>query len=95
MYAVKTGVDHSARPGGGVLNVVIIRVAGHKHKIDEKFSRQSCLDPDPVCPERLDLDPVCPERLDPDPDPVNIRPDPQPWLGLKPGQRDAMSWHTR
>ena len=30
------------------------------------------MDPDP--------DPVCPERLDPDldPDPVNIRPDPQP-----------------
>ena len=43
------------------------------HKIDGKFSRQRCLDPDP--------DPVCPERLDPDtgPDPVNIRPDPQPW----------------
>ena len=36
------------------------------------------LDPDPVCPERLDPDPVCPVRLDPDPDPVNIRPDPQP-----------------
>ena len=35
-----------------------------------------CLDPDPVCPERLDPDPVCPERLDPDP--VNISPDPQP-----------------
>ena len=44
-----------------------------------KFSRQRCLDPDPVCPERLDPDPdpFCPERLDPDP--VNIRPDPQPW----------------
>ena len=41
------------------------------HKIDGKFSRQRCLDPDP--------DPVCPERLDPDPDLVNIRPDPQPW----------------
>ena len=27
-----------------------------------------CIDPDPVCPERLD------------PDPVNIRPDPQPCL---------------
>ena len=25
-----------------------------------------------------DPDPVCPERVDPDPDPVNIRPDPQP-----------------
>ena len=51
------------------------------HKIDGKFSRQRCLDPDPdqVCPERLDPDPVCPERLDPDSDPVNIRPDPQPW----------------
>ena len=65
------------------------------HKIDGQFSRQRCLDPDPVfkkcmdpvCPERLDPDPVCPERLDPDPfcperlgpDPVNIRPDPQPW----------------
>ena len=58
------------------------------HKIDGKFSRQRCLDPDPVfkkcmdpdpvCPERLDPDPGCPERLDPDPDPVNIRPDPQP-----------------
>ena len=33
------------------------------HKIDGKFSRQRCLDPDP------DRDPVCPERLDPDPDP--------------------------
>ena len=47
------------------------------------------LDPDPdlVCPERLDLDPdqVCPERLDPDPnpDPVNIRPNPQPCLSSK------------
>ena len=40
------------------------------HKIDGKFSRQRCLDPDP--------DPVCPERLDPDR--FNIRPDPQPWL---------------
>ena len=49
------------------------------HKIDGKFSRQRCLDPvfkkcmdpDPVCPERLDPDPdpVCPERLDPDPEP--------------------------
>ena len=47
------------------------------HKIDDKFSRQRFLDPDPVCPKRLD--PVCPERLDPYPDPVNIRPDPQPW----------------
>ena len=36
-----------------------------------------CVDPDPVCLERLDPDPVCPERLDPDP--VNIRPDPKPW----------------
>ena len=47
------------------------------------FSRQRCLDPDPVCPERLDpdTDPVCPERLDPDP--VNIRPDPQPWARYK------------
>ena len=60
------------------------------------ISRQSWLDPDPVCPERLypdpdpvcperlypDPDPVCPERLnpDPDPDPVNIRPDPKPCL---------------
>ena len=58
------------------------------HKIDGKFSRQRCLDPvfkkcmhpdpDPACPERLDPDLVCPERLDPDPDPINIRPDPQP-----------------
>ena len=42
------------------------------------FERERCLDPDPVCPERLDpdLDPVCPERLDSDP--VNIRRDPQP-----------------
>ena len=47
----------------------------HHHKIDGKFSRQRCLDPD--CPERLDPDPVCPERLDPDP--VNIIPDPKPW----------------
>ena len=48
------------------------------HKIDGKFSRHRCLDPDPVCSERLypDPDPVCPERLNPDP--VNIRPDPQP-----------------
>ena len=47
------------------------------------------MDPDPVCPEGLDPDPVCPESLDSDPDsvrperldhpdPVNIRPDPQP-----------------
>ena len=28
----------------------------------------------------MDPDSVCPERLDPDP--VNIRPDPQPWLGV-------------
>ena len=27
----------------------------------------------------MDPDPVCPERLDPAPNPVNIRPDPQPW----------------
>ena len=33
---------------------------------------------DLVCRERLDPDPVCPRRLDLDPDPVNIRPDPQP-----------------
>ena len=39
----------------------------------EKFSRQRCLDPDPVCPEMLDPDPT------PDPDSVNIRPDPKPW----------------
>ena len=49
-----------------------IRIRSDYHKIDGKFSRQRCLDPDP--------DPVCPERLDPDPDPdpVNIRPDPKP-----------------
>ena len=44
-----------------------------------KFSRDRCLDPDPVCPKRLDPDPdpdpICPKRLDPDP--VNIRPDPK------------------
>ena len=28
----------------------------------------------------MDPDPVCPERLDPDP--VNIRPEPQPWTLL-------------
>ena len=35
-------------------------------KIDGKFSRQRCLDPDldPVCHERLDPDPVCLEGLD-------------------------------
>ena len=38
-------------------------------------------DPDPVCPKRLDPDLVCPERLDLDP--VNIRPDPQPWFGAR------------
>ena len=38
--------------------------------MDGKFSRQRCLDPDPVCPERLD------------PDPVNIRPDPKPCCSL-------------
>ena len=27
-----------------------------------------------------DPDPVSPERLDPDPEPVNIRPDPKPWI---------------
>ena len=31
---------------------------------------KNCMDPDP--------DPVCPERLYPDP--VNIRPDPQPYM---------------
>ena len=31
---------------------------------------------DLICPQRLD--PVCPERLDSDP--VNIRPDPKPYL---------------
>ena len=35
---------------------------------------KKCMDPDP------DPDPVCPERLDPDP--VNIRPDPQPWIDV-------------
>ena len=35
------------------------------HKLDEKFSRQRFLDPDPVCPKRLDPDQVCHERLDP------------------------------
>ena len=44
-----------------------IMTKDHK-KIDGKFSRQRCLDPDPVCPERLDQDPV------------NIRPDPKPCL---------------
>ena len=36
------------------------------HRIDGKFSRQRCLDPDPdpVCHERLDPDPVCLEGLD-------------------------------
>ena len=38
------------------------------------------MDPDPIYPERLDPDRVCPERLDPDTDPVNIGPDPKPWL---------------
>ena len=33
--------------------------------MDENFSRQRCLDPDPY-PEKI-MDPVCPERLDPDP----------------------------
>ena len=57
----------------------------------ENCRDKRCLDPDPVCPERLDPDPVCFERLDPnpdqvclrlnpDPDPVNIRPDPKPWF---------------
>ena len=51
-------------------------------KIDGKFSRQRCPDPDVFPgsgsgPEKImDPDPICPERLDPDP--VNIRPDPQP-----------------
>ena len=42
--------------------------------------QQRCLDPDPVFKKCMDPDPVCPNRLDPDPDPdpVNIRPDPQP-----------------
>ena len=48
------------------------------HKIDGKFSRQRCLDPDPVFKKCMDPDLVCPERLYPEPDPVNIRPDPQP-----------------
>ena len=30
--------------------------------MDGKISRQRCLDPDPICPERFDLDPVYPER---------------------------------
>ena len=48
------------------------------HKIDGKFSRQRCLDPDPdsVLKKIMDPDPICPERFDPDP--VNIRPDPKP-----------------
>ena len=32
------------------------------HKMEGKISRQRCLDPDPICPERFDLDPVYPER---------------------------------
>ena len=40
------------------------------NKIDGKFSRQRCLDPDP--------DPVCPESLDPNP--VNVRPNPKTCL---------------
>ena len=41
---------------------------------------EKIIDPDPVSPERLDPDSACPERLYQDPDPVNIRPDPDPWL---------------
>ena len=45
------------------------KIIKYHHKIDGKFSRQRC--PDPVCSERLD------------PDPVNIRPDPNPGTDTK------------
>ena len=50
------------------------------HIIDEKFSRPRCLDPDTEFDLQKFMDPdlVCPEMLDPDP--VNIRPDPKPWV---------------
>ena len=37
----------------------------------------------------MDPDPVCPERLDPDP--VNIRPDPQPWTHSSSIQNQTFS----
>ena len=38
----------------------------------------------------MDPDSVCPERLDPDP--VNIRPDPKPWVGGEESQRTRVGY---
>ena len=49
----------------------------YHHKIDEKFSRQRCLDPNPVCPERLDPHPDPGPACLKWPDPVSIKPNPK------------------